>query len=604
MAASPTDTVGASDDATPGRSDGVPAVQQLEAMPTAYFSLDARWRFTYVNAAGEQLLARSRAELLGGTLWELFPDAVGSDFETHYRGAVESGTPVTFEAYYPHPLDTTYDVHAWPGADGLGVYFQDITQRRRAEEVAERDARRDALLAEVGSCLAQTLDAEEALDRLAGVLVPALADWCVVTLVEDETDAAGHRVRDLGSAHVDPTAAALVERYRTLRVDALASGSYVERALLGGEVTHMTSGATEAIRAVLLPGEARDILDELAPESVAVLPLQGRGRTMGLVTLFNGKARPAISQDDLVVAHEVATRAGLALDNMRLYRQQRSLAEGLQRSLLTATVQPDHLQIAVRYVPATEAAQVGGDWYDAFLQRSGETVLVIGDVVGHDIAAAAKMGEIRSMLRGIAVATGAGPAELLREIDRTLETLRSEVVATTVVARIEQTDEQVERGERTLRWSNAGHPPPMVLHADGSVAPLVAERANLLLGITLSTQRTETTAILEAGATVFLYTDGLVERRDRPMREGQVALVRALESVADRELEELCDEMLLRMLPPTRQDDIAIVAVRLHPQDGPRPAEAGPAEVPDTVPPDPTLGSARASRTGPAAEAQ
>lgn len=589
MAASPPDTVGAADDATPGRYDGVPAVQQLEAMPTAYFSLDAHWRFSYINAAGEALLARSRAELLGGDLWELFPDAVGSDFETHYRGAVRTGTPVTFEAYYPEPLDTTYDVHAWPGPDGLGVYFQDITERRRAEELAERDARRNALLSEVGSRLAQTLDAEEALDRLAGALVPALADWCVVTLVEDAQDGQPHHLRDLGYAHVDPAALPLVKRYTALRIQALTPGSFVARALQDDGVTHIPSRATQAIRAVLRPGEARDILDELAPESATVLALRGRGRTVGLLTLFNGAGRTALSPDDRVLAQEVATRAGLALDNMRLYRQQRSLAEGLQRSLLTATVQPDHLQIAVRYVPATEAAQVGGDWYDAFLQRTGDTVLVIGDVVGHDIAAAAKMGEIRSMLRGIAVATGAGPAELLREMDGTLETLRSEVVATTVVARIEQTEEQLQRGERTLRWSNAGHPPPMVIHADGTVAPLVAERSNLLLGITLATQRTETTAVLEAGSTVFLYTDGLVERRDRPMREGQAVLVSALESVADRELEDLCDEMLVRMLPPTRQDDIAIVAVRLHPQDGPRPAEAGPTDVPDTVPPDPAL---------------
>ncbi|MEP7765801.1 SpoIIE family protein phosphatase [Sanguibacter sp. 25GB23B1] len=590
MAASPTDTTGPPDGATPGRHDGLPAVQQLEVMPTAYFSLDADWRFTYVNAAGERLLSSTRAEMLGGSIWELFPGSLGSDFETHYRGAMSTGTPVTFEAHYPPPLDMTYEVHAWPGPDGLGVYFQDITQRRKTEQAAEHNARRDALLSEVGSCLAETLDAEQALAGLARVLVPALADWCVVTLVEDE-DGDPKRLRDLGCAHVDPAALPLVTRYSTLRLAALTPGSFVAHALQHGGVTHIPSGATEAIRAVLNPGEARDILDELAPESGAVLALEGRGRTMGLVTLFNGPGRSALSPDDLVVAQEVSTRAGLALDNMRLYRQQRQLAEGLQRSLLTATVQPDHLQIAVRYVPATEAAQVGGDWYDAFLQRTGETVLVIGDVVGHDIAAAAKMGEIRSMLRGIAVATGASPADLLREIDATLETLQSEVVATTVVARIEQTEEQVERGERTVRWSNAGHPPPMVIHTDGSVTPLVADTMNLLLGITLTTQRTESTVDLEAGATVFLYTDGLVERRDRSMRDGQAALVAALESVAELGLEELCDEMLLRMLPPERQDDIAIVAVRLHRQDRPRPAEAGETVVPDTAPPDPTAES-------------
>src|SRR3712207_594986 len=102
---------------------------------------------------------------------------------------------------------------------------------------------------------------------------------------------------------------------------------------------------------------------------------------------------------------QVAARAGLVLDNARLYRQQRDLAEGLQRSLLTAPPEPDHSQVVVRYVPAAEAAQVGGDWYDAFLQPDGATVVVIGDVVGHDTRAAAAMSQVRTLLRGIAVAT-------------------------------------------------------------------------------------------------------------------------------------------------------------------------------------------------------
>jgi serine phosphatase RsbU (regulator of sigma subunit) len=563
-------------------------VPQLEAMPTAYFSLDSSWRFTYVNAAGERLLASSRDDLVGGVVWDLFPEAVGSDFETYYWEAVRTGQPVRFEAHYPEPLDMTYDVHAWPGPDGLGVYFQDITERRRTELAAERHARRDALLSEVGTCLSGTLDATQALDRLAEVLVPTLADWCVVTLVEDHPDGNPRRLRDIGTAHTDPSARPLVERYASLRIAALTDNSFVMRTLRGGGVTRVPSNATDAIRAVLRPGEARDLITELAPDTATVLSLEGRGRPTGLITLFNGPDRGPLPDEDLALAQDVAARAGLALDNMRLYRQQRRLAEGLQRSLLTAPVQPDHLQISVRYVPATEAAQVGGDWYDAFLQRTGDTVLVIGDVVGHDIAAAAKMGEIRSILRGIAVATGAGPAELLREVDLTLETLRSEVVATTVVARIEQSEEQEPRSERTVRWSNAGHPPPMVLRADGTVEALTARRTNLLLGITSAAPRTESTALLEAGSTVLFYTDGLVERRDRSLALGQAALVTALESVADLELEDLCDEILLRMLPPNRQDDIAIVAVRLHPQDGPRPPEAGPAVVPDDVPDDPT----------------
>lgn len=578
--------VGTGFDVTARREGDAQTVRMFETKPTAFFSLDGRWRFTYINAAAEALLGRSRGALLGGTIWDLFPETLGSSFETNYRGAVRSGLPLTFEACYPAPLDATYEVQAWPNEDSLAVYFQDITERRRMEAVAERDARRDALLAEVGSQLAGTMEPDEALDRIADVLVPAVADWCLVTLVDEAHPGAPVHLQDVGSTHADPAARPLVARYAKLRLDSHNDSSAIFEVLASGELVHADEGATEALLANLVDEEARALVTELAPQSGAAVALRGRGRPTGLITLYNGADRGPITADDLLVVREVAARAGLALDNMRLYGQQRKVAEGLQRSLLTAPAEPDHLEIAVRYVPATESAEVGGDWYDAFLQRSGEAVLVIGDVVGHDIAAAAAMGEIRSVMRGIAVTTGSGPAGLLSEVDHALRTLGSTTMATAVVARIEQTEEQRTRSERTVRWSNAGHPPPMVVGPDGSVTRLVLTPTNLLLGVSPETDRAESSTTLAPGSTLFLYTDGLIERRDRSIRGGLVALEVALESVAERDLEDLCDQMLLRMLPPTRQDDIAIVAVRMHRQDVPRPPQAGPNRVPSNVPPD------------------
>jgi serine phosphatase RsbU (regulator of sigma subunit) len=272
------------------------------------------------------------------------------------------------------------------------------------------------------------------------------------------------------------------------------------------------------------------------------------------------------------------------LDNARLYRQQRDLAEGLQRSLLTPPPEPDHAQVIVRYVPAAQAAEVGGDWYDAFLQPGGSTVLVIGDVVGHDTRAAAIMGQIRTIVRTLGAEDGLLPAEVLRRTDAVMETLQTGSAATAVVARIEQEPDERERGVTRVRWSNAGHPPPMVLRPDGRVLALTSDRADRLLGVTPDAPRREFVVTLERDAIVLLYTDGLVERRDQNLDDGLARLERTLAELAGLDLDTLCDELLARMLPPDPDDDVALVAVRLHPQDRPRPAEAGPNRVPPNVP--------------------
>ena len=574
--------LGVAYDTTDSKDAQARVVRVLESMHEAFFSLDRDWRFTYVNAQAERLLGLERDQLVGGCVWELFPAAVGSPFEEHYRHAATSGEVVTFEAYYPPPLDAWYEVRAWPSPDGLSVYFQDVTERRAARLAAEDSARRLTLLSEVSAELAGTLDAEVAVAQLARMVAPALADWCIVTLVDD---AGG--LRDVGSWHAEEELRPLVQRYAELRLAALTDASYVARALRLGRPAVVEGPAHEAIARVLRPGEARDLLRALAPEGAAVLPLRGRGRTVGLLTVFTGPGRGRLSAEDLATAQEVAARAGLALDNARLYDQQRRLAEGLQRSLLTAPPEPDHLQVAVRYEPAAEAAQVGGDWYDSFLQPDGATVLVIGDVVGHDTAAAAAMGQLRSLLRGIAFTSEEGPAGVLQRLDSAVEGLQVGTTATAVVARLEQDAELLVRRLTRLRWSNAGHPPPMVVHADGRVETLDGGEPDLLLGLWAGVERTESAVELEWGTTVLLYTDGLVERRGQSLDEGLAALRAALADVAGGTLEELCDGILERLRPAAPEDDVALVAVRLHPQDRPRPAEAGPNRIPPEVPPPP-----------------
>ena len=518
--------VGAAWDISARREAEYRVARVLESMSAAFYSLDRDWRFSYVNAEAERLLGRSRHELLGGVIWELFPGAVGSAFEIGYRRAFETGEQVTFDAYYPAPLDGWYELRVWPGEDGLSVYFLDVSVRREAQRQAEAAAAQAAMLAAVTSGLTETLDPDVQAERLVRMVVPMLADSAVVTLLDDDP-----RTRDHGG-----------------------------------------------VRAVAVwpPG-----VPPVASDHGLRLPLRAPHRTLGWLEL--GPETTPVAGGRRLRAQEVAERAGLALDNARLHRQRLRLVEELQRSMLTEPPQPDHMQIAVRYQPAAQDVQIGGDWYDAFLQPDGATVLVIGDVVGHDSAAAAAMGQVRTLLRAVATDRGEAPAQVLTRVDRVMETLQLDSAATAVVARLEQDDDERRLGVTRLRWSNAGHPPPVLHHPDGRAEVIGADEPDLLLGIDPTTGRADHVMVVERGSTLLLYTDGLVERRDQSLEDGIEQLRNLVQTLAGGTLDELCDGLLRGLVPERSEDDVALVGVRLHPQDGPRPAEAGPQDVPESV---------------------
>ena len=559
--------------------------QLVESMAVGFIAMDSDWVITHLNAEAERITGFPRSQLLGRSLWEAFPAALGTEFEANYRRAADTGQPVVFEAYYPAPLNIWVEVRAVPTGDGLALYFLDITDRRRERELAERAVERERLLSRITEELSATLDADEAARRLTRLVVPGVADWCIVTLVRDE-EASGDRraLRKVTSWHHDPALRDVVAAYAHARLGALRDDALFVQAMRTGQPQLLTEDATARGMAMMQPGPVRDLVQQLAPQSIAVLPLPGRDGVVGLLSLVTGAERGAFTPADLVTARHVAARAGLVLDNARLYRQQRGLAEGFQRSLLTPPPEPDHVQIVVRYVPAGEAAEVGGDWYDAFLQPSGSTVLVIGDVVGHDTTAAARMGQIRTIVRTLAARDHEGPAAVLCEVEQVMQTLQSEILATAVVARLDQTAEQREAGLATLRWSNAGHPPPMVISPDGEVQVLDGGRPDLLLGVQPDTPRREAEVTLPWDSVVLLYSDGLVENRHEDIDHGLDRLQGLLRELAGRDLDELCDEVLARMLPTNPGDNVALIAVRLHPHDRPRPRQAGPNRVPPDVP--------------------
>jgi PAS domain S-box-containing protein len=540
----------------------------MESMTTAFFSLDTSWRFTYVNAEGEMVLGRSRDELLGGNLWDLFPKARGTNFETNYRRAMETGEHVAFDAYYPAPLDAWYEVRAWRTADGLAVYFLDVTARHRNQEMALRSQQRTVLLGRITEELASTLVLEEAAKRLADLVVPTLADWCIVTLIAD-TSAPGERL-SLGQVtvkHADESMEPLLRDYAHARLSLLRNDAIVVRAMETGKPQFVHAGATAEVQDMFEAKDVRSLMAQLAPEAIAVMSLSGRNGVLGMLTVGNSAERGDFTPDEMVTLDHVGARAGLVMDNARLYRQQLDLAEALQRSLLSEPPQPDDVEIAVRYMPAAEAAQVGGDWYDAFMQPTGDTVLVIGDVVGHNSESAAAMSQVRTLLRGIGALGGDGPAEILRKVDKVMETLQIDTDATVVVVRLEQTPQERERGITRIRWSSAGHPPPMVINPNGSVMKLEVPDADVFLGVIPDFDRHEYELTLERGATVLLYTDGLVERRGIPLDAGLDQLDKALTSLQSCTLDELCDRVIERMRPEATDDDISIIAVRLHGQE-------------------------------------
>jgi serine phosphatase RsbU (regulator of sigma subunit) len=240
----------------------------------------------------------------------------------------------------------------------------------------------------------------------------------------------------------------------------------------------------------------------------------------------------------------------------RATAMERELAEALQRSLLAAPAQPEHTEVAVRYQPAGEGAHIGGDWYDAFALPDGRLTVVVGDVTGHDRQAAAAMSEIRSLLRGISYALLEPPALVLTGLQEAMQAFAVDIYATVVLAQIGQDP----AGGRSLSWSNAGHPPPILIAPDGTVRLLEA-RAETLLGVRGAAGRTDHTVPFPPGTSVVFYTDGLVERRGATLDDGLRKLAEVLDGCAAMTAEQVCDHLLAKFADGI-EDDVVLAVVR------------------------------------------
>ncbi len=308
------------------------------------------------------------------------------------------------------------------------------------------------------------------------------------------------------------------------------------------------------------------------PVELIAVPTVEDGRVTGVIVSFRDLSERRNAEAQAAELDRLAREAAAA----------RALADQLQQALLTPPPEPDHLHVVVRYLPAGHEAQVGGDWYDAFLQPDGATMLAIGDVVGHGSGAAAAMGQLRGILRALAYDNDETPAATMGRTDRAAYGLDVASLATAILARIERHPDVPVTGRRIVRWSNAGHVPPLLLAPDGS-SRVLETTPDLMLGVEPSAQRHDHTVELDADHTLLLVTDGLVERRGSDLDEGMARLQDALRDLGRTPLPELLDTVLGRLVPRAGDDDVAVVAVRAYPEDRPRPPEAGPEVLPPGI---------------------
>jgi serine phosphatase RsbU (regulator of sigma subunit)/anti-sigma regulatory factor (Ser/Thr protein kinase) len=286
------------------------------------------------------------------------------------------------------------------------------------------------------------------------------------------------------------------------------------------------------------------------------VPVPGRREVLGLLlvgAVERGDGRPRLAEQDLALLAEVARRVGLSMENARLYAREHQLAETLQRSMLPEQAGVPGLDVWSYYAPNVEHAQVGGDWYDVLRMGEGRVGLVVGDVVGHDIEAAAAMGQLRSVVRAYAFEQE-DPGAVLMRVDQLVSGMRIPRSARVVLATMSRAEPGWE-----LEWSRAGHLPPLLIR--GGEVLVLSDAGGTLVGVG---DRPRTTAVRELlpGDVLLLYTDGLIERRSRPLMDG-LQLLREVCARLDPSDAAGIGEQLLAALGEELEDDMAVVVVRV-----------------------------------------
>ncbi len=542
----------------------------LEALGTGAYVADEQGSIVAVNARGEQLLARSARGLVGqdahdllhrSSCGELVPKAQCRLRESILGGRTEQGRDDWFErgdgTLLPVAwLATPCDIGVRPSA--TLVLFHSTGRAARPAQRSPAGGRlteleRLTLLAETTTLLTSTLDIHEALRRLIDLVVPRLADWAVIDLLGERDD-----VWRFAVAHAEAGTVVFREDLQGAMPSVPQESSMpLSRALRGVASSVAGPRTCQGPPDSGIAVEQRRLFEATGMHSAIMVPLRSPHGVLGALTLGRADQPERFTAADTALLEDIARRAGLALENARLYQRQRKVAETMQHYLLPKLPCVPGRSISARYLPAPDASQVGGDWYDAFTLADGTTALAVGDVVGHDLEAAAGMAQLRNMLRAYALAQREPPSKIVEWLDRATVDVAEVAMATLVFARMTEND----AGRCELSWTNAGHPPPLLVTREG-VARYLTDGHGILLGVAPHQARPDATAELPPGATLLLYTDGLIESPGHALDDGLDRLCRHAASLAHHPLEPFMDQLLARARPPDNDDDVALLAVR------------------------------------------
>jgi GAF domain-containing protein len=442
-----------------------------------------------------------------------------------------------------------------------GERTQAVVERERAYAAAEAANTRLALLADATTRLSASLEPRQVLETLADIIVPSFGAWLAVAmpaedaapLVGGEPPAESDRLEVVHVAHGDRNRSdALGALLRSLTLtlhDAQGPGAVIR----GREPEWIPRVTDELVGSFAAEAGVHEQLRELSVGTALTLPLLSRGRCLGALTV----AEPVAGPVDRALLVDLAGRAAVAFDNALLYGTERRTGITLQRSLLPREIaRPPGVDVAVRYLPGASGAFIGGDWYQG-VPVEGRLLLAMGDVMGHGMRSAARMGQLRAIVATLAM-EGHGPGELLLRLATHCDVLLDLELATLLVA-------LYDPAARTLTVASAGHPPPL-LASFGHEPAYVDVEPGPPLG-TLLGRYDEVTVDVPAGATLVLYTDGLVENRDEQLSDGLERLAQALREVK-LPPEAVADHLLRRMgREHGGADDVALL-VMAHAEDG------------------------------------
>ncbi|GAA2745784.1 SpoIIE family protein phosphatase [Kitasatospora cinereorecta] len=413
---------------------------------------------------------------------------------------------------------------------------------------------RERLLARAGE-VTEAERPEDAFAATAAAVVPELTDACAVFLLArpdeggSDDPLVGIRIASVARPGL-PTLPPLVRQSYRLGVQARQAVAERWPLLLTFPAGEVPSGA--------VPEMSARWLVAAAATSLTLLPIEVDGTVVALAAAAGCGGSPPPGRADIELMREVLQKAQGPLRQALELQRTRHAALVLQRALLTAPPKVEGADLAARYLPGSRTAEVGGDWYDAFTLPDGSLALTIGDVAGHDLAAATTMGQLRSMLRSVAYTRThrRSPAEALAQLDAAAEGLGVAAFATAVHAHLRRGAD----GSWEAAWSNAGHPPPLLVPAEGEPRLLESAEADVPLCVDPLRPRQTHRQSIRPGDTLVLYTDGLVEVPGEDLADGIARLREAAARARTLPVGELCDRLITEVADV--RDDIALIAFR------------------------------------------